>query len=71
MKVTTEINSLRQFDAWAGGVEGKDFILENGLDSDFIGYLEELYPNGCTRTQVNDILWFENLHVLFGVDEEE
>ena len=58
MKVYSEIN-LRRFDAWSGAVETKETIIEKGKEEDFNALIEELYPDGLSDTQLNDILWFE------------
>ena len=59
MKVVNENLSLRNFDAWAGAKGTKELIIENGKESDFEFLMEDLYPDGMTDTQLNDILWFE------------
>jgi hypothetical protein len=40
---------------------------------DFDAYLEELYPDGLTTTEVNDILWFDGDTVLsdLGISDDE
>lgn len=58
MKVYSEIN-LRRFDAWAGAIETKEVIIEKGKAEDFDSLIKELYPEGLSDTQLNDILWFE------------
>ena len=59
MKVINDNLSLRNFDAWAGAKDTKELIIENGKESDFEFLMEDLYPDGMTDTQLNDILWFE------------
>ena len=57
MIVTNEI-TLKDFEPWAGAVSRYETLTEKQLDQlTFI--LEDLYPDGCTKTQINDILWFE------------
>lgn len=58
MKLYNELD-LSQFEAWSGAVhtmkeltEAEMVILEETL--------EELYPEGLSETQLNDILWFED-----------
>ena len=60
MKLCREITSLEDFEAWSGGKYMYDEILNAGLGDEFIAMLEELYPDGMTDTQLNDILWFES-----------
>ena len=72
MKVYSEI-SLRQHDAWSGAVETKQAILDAGKEDDFDNLIEELYPDGISETQLNDILWFEEdwIFEMLGISTEE
>lgn len=57
MQVTKEI-TLRDFEPWSGAVSRYETLTPSQLDQlTFI--LEDLYPDGCTEVQINDILWFE------------
>jgi hypothetical protein len=58
MRVTSEIN-LRQFDAWGGAEETKDRIISEGKEDDFVSLIEELFENGISETQLNDLLRFD------------
>ena len=72
MIIKTEKN-LRGFEAWSGAIETKNLILDAGLEEEFEGLIEELYPNGLTDTELNDILWFDSDWILenLGIKEEE
>ena len=72
MIIKTETN-LRNFEAWSGAIETKNLILDAGLEEEFEGLIEELYPNGLSDTELNDILWFDADWILesLGVIEEE
>ena len=72
MKVITE-TTLREFDAWSGAVSTKNLIIHLGLEEEFEELINELYPEGLTDTQLNDILWFEEDWILenLGVEVEE
>ena len=72
MIIKTETN-LRNFKAWSGAIETKKIILDLGLEEEFEGLIEELYPNGLSDTELNDILWFDSDWILesLGVKEEE
>ena len=72
MIIKTEKN-LRNFEAWSGAIETKNLILDAGLEEEFEGLIEELYPNGLTDTELNDILWFDSDWILenLGIKEEE
>jgi hypothetical protein len=58
MKTYTE-TTLRNFNAWSGAKDTKELILENRKEDEFDTLIEELYPDGLSETQLNDILWFE------------
>jgi len=61
MKVYNEDLKLRNFKAWSGAKDTQAAIIEAGKDEDFDAFIEEIYPDGLTDTQLNDILWFEDL----------
>jgi len=58
MKITT-FTELRNFNAWSGATDTQETILNEGKGGDFDNLIEELYPDGLTDTELNDILWFE------------
>ena len=72
MKVITETN-LRGFNAWSGAVNTKNLIISLGLEEEFEMLINELYEEGLTDTQLNDLLWFESDWILenLGVEVEE
>ena len=72
MTIKTEKN-LRNFEAWSGAIETKNLILDAGLEEEFEGLIEELYPDGLSDTELNDILWFDADWILenLGIKEEE
>jgi hypothetical protein len=72
MKVYSEI-SLRQHDAWSGAVETKQAIIDAGKAEAFDQMIDELYPDGISETELNDILWFEEdwIFEVLGITEEE
>ena len=47
------------FKPWSGAISRWEEILENDLLEELDAYLEELYPDGMTETELNDFLWFE------------
>ena len=63
MLIKTEKN-LRGFEAWSGAIETKNLILDAGLEEEFEGLIEELYPDGLSDTELNDILWFDSDWIL-------
>lgn len=72
MKIIQEIG-LENFKAWSGAVETQNKIIECGKAEEFDFLIEELYPNGLTDTQLNDILWFEEEYIFesLGINLEE
>ena len=72
MIIKTETN-LRGFEAWSGAVDTKKIILDAGLEEEFEMLINELYPDGLTDTELNDILWFDPDWILeaLGIKEEE
>jgi hypothetical protein len=58
MKLTREI-SLNSFVPWSGAVETLDRVREEGKIEELESTLEELYPDGMTDTELNDLLWFD------------
>ena len=72
MKTTTE-RSLDGFEAWGGAVETLNRICEEDKIEALESFLEELYPDGMTDTELNDLLWFEEDTVFewLGIKDEE
>ena len=72
MKVVNDNLSLRNFDAWSGANDTKELIIENGKEADFEFMMQDLYPEGMTETQLNDILRFEEDWIceMLGIDNE-
>jgi hypothetical protein len=58
MKVIKHLK-LNRFDAWSGAKDTKQLIIDSNKSEDFEYLIEELYPDGLTDTQLNDILWFD------------
>lgn len=58
MTIKSDI-SLRNFEAWSGGKSTLDRIVNEGKCDELEDLLEDLYPDGMTDTQLNDLLWFD------------
>lgn len=71
MQIIQEV-AVQDFEAWAGGVDTLQTIIDNNMAVEFEQLIEELYPDGVTETQVNDILWHESEYVydVLGIEEE-
>lgn len=59
MRITNNTQTLLTFDAWSGAVETKETIIENRKSQQFDRLIEDIFPDGLTDTELNDILWFE------------
>jgi len=72
MKLHTETN-LMSFDAWSGAEGTKQTILDNDKEDDFDSLIDDLYPDGLSETELNDLLWFESewIYESLGITEEE
>lgn len=73
MKTYNENTTLVNFEAWSGAVNTKDRIINEGKAEDFDNLIEELYPDGLSETQLNDILWFDEDWIFesLGITEED
>ena len=59
MTVTYELD-LDRFEAWSGAVETLERIRDEGKTGELESMLEELYPDGMSETDLNDLLWFDS-----------
>ena len=60
MKVINENLSIADFEAWSGAKDTVQTIIDNNKENDFDSLIEELYPDGLTDTQLNDLLWHDS-----------
>lgn len=72
MKIYRE-TSLENFEAWSGAVNTLDRVKEAGKCDELESIIEELYPDGMSETELNDLLWFEpeTIYEWLGIEEEE
>ena len=70
MKITSEI-SLKNFKAWSGAKNTLNKLIELDKCEDLEFILDDLYPDGLTDTQLNDILWFDDewIYETLGIEE--
>lgn len=59
MIITYELD-LNSFKAWSGAVDTLERIQREGKCAELENVLEELYPDGMTETELNDLLWFDS-----------
>lgn len=64
---------LVDFQAWSGAVDTKNAIIDHDKMEDFEALIDELYPDGLSETQLNDILWFDSEWVFesLGIETED
>nr|DAH91165.1 MAG TPA: hemolytic enterotoxin [Caudoviricetes sp.] len=59
MTITYELD-LDSFKAWSVAVDTLDRVRREGKCEELEQQLEELYPDGMTETELNDLLWFDS-----------
>lgn len=71
MTITYELD-LNSFQAWSGAKETLERIRREGKCEELENVLEELYPDGMTETELNDLLWFdsESVYEWLGIRSE-
>lgn len=72
MTITCDLD-LNSFNAWNGAVDTLNRIQREGKCEELENILEDLYPDGMTETQLNDLLWFdsEQVYEWLGIRNEE
>ena len=70
MKIISEMN-LKNFKAWSGAKDTLNKLIELDKCDDLEFILDDLYPDGLTDTQLNDILWFDDewIYETLGIEE--
>ena len=63
--------SVRDFQGWGGAQDTLRMLIKTGLIEDFEIYINDLYADGISEDELNDILRFEDMKELLGIDEEE
>ena len=59
MTITYELD-LNRFEAWSGAKETLERIQCEGKCGLLEQILDDIYPDGMTETELNDLLWFES-----------
>ena len=73
MIITKDI-SLENFEAWSGAKKTLEILVNENKVLEVENYLYDIFPEGCTETELNDFLWFETDFIfmeLLGYNEEE
>ena len=72
MKIYDELN-LSEVNTWAGATEVKNVIINEGLEEEFESLIDELFPDGLSITELNDLLWFDYKYIFdcLGIEYDE
>ena len=72
MTITYELD-LNSFQAWSGAKETLERIQCEGKCGLLEQILDDIYPDGMTETELNDLLWFdsESVYEWLGIRSEE
>lgn len=64
---------INGFKPWSGAISTWNEIEEANKVDELEYLLEEIYPEGITDTQLNDILWFESdwIYESLGITDED
>lgn len=62
MEIYYELD-LDTFEAWSGGEDTLNRIRRAGKTRELESILEDLYPTGMSKTELNDLLWFQSEEV--------
>jgi hypothetical protein len=70
---TKILSSLNDFEPWSGAVSTWELIVNADKVEALDFMLEDLYPEGISNTELNDLLWFEASWILdmLSIDEDE
>lgn len=70
MKLTIDFSDFRP---WSGAIDAWKRIEDAGKVDELESILDDVYPNGMSDTELNDLLWFEPETVFswLGMDAEE
>lgn len=64
MEYRTELNSIDDFEAWAGGKVTLETVRERGGIDQLTELCEEVFLESTpTETQINDWLWFDRVYI--------
>jgi hypothetical protein len=63
---------IETFDAWSGGTDTKNAIIEAGKAAKFNALVDDIFPDGCDTTAMNDFLWFDSasIYEMLGLNED-
>lgn len=59
LTIKEEIYDLNDFDFWGGAVSRWGEIQNLGIENEILNIISEQFPNGLTKTDLNDFVWFD------------
>ena len=62
MMLTYELD-LNNFEAWSGAKDTIERVQEHGQIKELEALVNELHPEGITKGQLNDFLWFDREYI--------
>lgn len=57
MKIYSELD-LKRFEFWSGAADNAKLLTDEEMDQ-IESTLEELFPDGASETEINDLFWFD------------
>lgn len=69
MKIFYELD-LDSFDFWGGAIRTFNIISDLDLVDECEALLDEIMPDGCSETELNDLFWFEPESIFEGLGLE-
>lgn len=63
---------IESFNAWSGAIDTKESITNAGKAELFNALVDDIFPDGCTETEMNDFLWFDSasIYEMLGLNED-
>ena len=67
------ISWLEDYEPWGGAIATYDKIIDGDKLKELEELLEDSYPDGIEEMQLNEILWYNDDHILssLGISEKE
>ena len=59
MKLYKEIDSIEDYEAWSRAKDTIKRLEELDKVDEIDSQLDDIFPDGCSETELNDFLWFE------------
>ena len=72
MRVYKNVYDRNDFDFWSGACDTAKYLEDKEIEL-ILRELEDMYPDGLSETELNDIFWFEDdwLARIIGYDDFE